>query len=118
MRTIIAAAIFIVFLATTILTYMSTDYVLARDRLKYLNSDLGRFSVEVEEHMNEWYGYDNHSSYREWHTEVERTEKIIQQKQTLCMILGGFSILSLGCTAVMFIQDKKQQKTTAEASLN
>ena len=116
LRTIVTFIIFVIFAAAIILTYTSADYVRAREQLTYLNSDMGKFSMEVEEHMNEWYGYNNDSSYREWHAKVERTEEIVKNKQTLCLILGGFSLLSLGGTAIMFVQDRSKARIAVEES--
>lgn len=108
LRTIIASIIFLIFVTATILTYTSNEYIKARDKLEYLHSDMGQFSVQVEENSNKLTGKNNDSAYRAWAREVESAEDIVNNKKTLCFILGGFSILSLGGAAVMFVQDRKK----------
>ena len=107
---IIAIMAFLIFAVATILIYTSDEYVRARDQLVYLNSDWGRLSVETEEHLNNISGRNDDSANREWKQKVENTEELISSKQTLCLICGGLSILSLGGVVVISIQSKKQKK--------
>lgn len=49
--------------------------------MAYLNSDTGKFAMQVEENLNELTGQNNDSAYREWHKEVERTEEIVKNSK-------------------------------------
>ena len=114
---IIALITFVIFTVAAILIYTSPEYVRARDRLSYLHSDPGQFSVKTEEDINQMYGLNINSAYREWKRDVENTENLISSKQTPCLICGGLAILSLGGAIAIYVQNKKQQKIPTQQLL-
>ena len=111
LRTMVAVVVLLVFAAATVVAYMSPEYVRARDQLEYLNSSNGRFAVKVEENINKLYDRTDTAESTEWNNKVKRAEKAVQEGQTLCYILGGATLLSLGGAVVMFVQDRKKTAT-------
>ena len=117
---IIFLFIFLLLTAATLFTRFSTNYVHADEMVQFLNSDLGRLGVEIEETANAMLGTNNDSTYREWSRELEQAEEELHHYQTICIVLASLSVVALigGITNIVMTNKKwnrKEEETPARS---
>ncbi len=107
---IICFVAFAALVGATVLAYFPVDYQRARARLVYLNSDLGRLGVEIEETGNKLNGKNEHTKYLEWRRDVDECEKVVKKYQTVCIVLGAGAAVALAGGVFGIIKINKKAK--------
>ncbi len=107
-RAVVALALFVVFAAAAVLFYFEEDYIRARSKVKYLNSELGQTGIRIEDSINKLSGKNDYSAHREWQQTLDRAEDKVSEGETKCLITGSLAVVSLGGSIVFFVLDKKK----------